>query len=224
MTLHAEATLAAGIVAIVTSGLAWRAVVKARRNMGLVVFWASSCAFAIAFTLLRVASLRDLGGLEAIFYLQTLAGVATATSLYYIVAQAVWARGRLGGEVASILSAVTLTLMWSEGIMGPYHTAGGVEFTPISRLAKALIAGGFVGAPSALACIMAWVLWRRGAGDAALRGTLFSAAVMLMFVPNALRYLLVPSATEGVVLAWCMAIGGGFGWLAYRIPRSPSPL
>lgn len=217
MSLHV-ATLAAGLVAAGASALTWRDVHRAGRRPALAVFWASALAFALLFTALRGVAWADGPGLDVLFYAQTFAGVVTAGALYYIVAQAVWARGRLGAEVASILSAATLTLMLSEGLMGPYHTAGGVEFSPMSTWAKALIAAGFVGAPAALALTMAWVLWRRDAGDAALRGTLFSASVILMFVPNALRYLLVPTALEGVVMAACMALGACFGWYAYRRP------
>lgn len=218
MSFHALATLAAGILAIVACAFTWRAVTSAGRRPALAVFWASSMAFALTFTALRVLAWMDGPGLEVLFYAQTFAGVVTAGALYYIVAQAVWARGRLGAEVAAIVSAATLTLMLSEGLMGPYHTGGGVEFSPTSNWAKGFIAAGFVGAPAALALVMAWVLWRRDAGDAALRGTLFSAAVILMFVPNALRYLLVPDALEGAVMAWCMGLGSCFGWLAYRTP------
>ncbi len=214
-----------GTVATIASAVAarWSSHVKARQGMTrhgrpLFAFWVTVATYMALFTMLRLAYWAGVHALAPVFYLQTVAGALTIISLSYIMVGIIIGRGaaRLAAEATGALAVMILTIIFTTGLEGPVTDDWGVEFLPASLFARAAIGVVYVALPVAMSLLAVYVTWRASDGVFDRRLALVATSVSLMFVPNAIRYVVIVDGLMGVGLAAAMAVGAVLGAAAYR--------
>lgn len=186
------------------------------------IYWSAITSYLIMFTLLRVVHLFDVDWLVAIFYLQTVAGAVTVVPLTYMLVGVMWGRpaARVAAEVVGAMATATLTLVFALGVVGPRLSPWGVEFLPASYVARVAIAAIYIVLPVAISIFA--VVGSAGGVDRTTerRSVMFAAAVALIFVPGAIRYVVFVSGPVSLALATMTAAGALIGWRTYALGNS----
>ncbi|MGB1586041.1 MAG: hypothetical protein ACPHID_03220 [Thermoplasmatota archaeon] len=185
----------------------------------IVAFWASVAAYLVAFTLLRLIHAFDLPGAVWVFYLQTVTGASTLISLSYIVVGVVSGHqySRVGAELAGAVAVMVITLVVALGLEGPRHDPWSFEFLPRSSFVRYVIGTFYVVVPVAMAVLVAWATSREGDTAFRRRSLMFSASVVLLYVPNAIKYVTFVTGAQSLALAVVMMCGAFIGWRSYRV-------
>ncbi len=221
------AVIGVGALATTSSILAakWSWQSKARQGLSskatpLLAFWITVACYMAAFTALRLAYLLDLNVLPALFYAQTFAGAMTIVSLSYIMVGIIAGPrvARYASEVALAAAVMVVTIIFTEGLTAPSRNAWGIEFLPANRFVRLAIAVVYVALPVAMSTLAAIISHRGAETGFDRRMILMAASVTLMFVPNAIRYVVLVDAALGVALAVAMMGGTMLGAMAYRPP------
>lgn len=213
----------AGAVTSLFTGLATAMAVKrgrmeSARAAPSVWLWSLVTAFAVMFTLVRLAHLFSVPRTEWIFYAQTVAGASTVVALTWILIGVAFGHhwSRFGAELAALAAAVILTLVFTHGLIGPFHDEWSFEYLPASAFARWAIFAVYVALPVLMSGLAVWAT--RDEPDRAFRRkiALFSGAVVLLFVPNAIKYVKFFDGTSSIVLAGTMVLGAWLGWRSYH--------
>ena len=213
-------TVAAGVVALAASLAALVDAQAMKRREGgrrwpLAWLWSAIALYCACFVMMRVAHMASWPVLPW-YYAQTVAGAGSAVSLFYILAGIVWGGPwtRIGAEFGGAGALVTLTLLFAHGVEGPRVTPQSIEYLPASEFARAAIGIIYAVLPIVFAVLVAWVVRK----DVSIRRRMawFAPALVLMYVPNALRYVVFMEGTASVVAAAAMAMGTVLGWRSYH--------
>lgn len=216
-------TVASGIAASAFCILALRAARQhkqqnAQTTVFLTSFWGTVAAYMISFTVLRIAYgfHADPAILNGIYCVQTLSGASTVISLAAIMF-GVLLRPWWGGFVTGIflgLAVLTVFLIFQRGADIVVQDSWSIEFLPVAIEARVLVAVVYVIMPVAMGALVTFVA-RKAEPVTKTRFLLFSTSVVLMYIPNAIKYVFVFEAAANFVLAFIMTIGTYIGWRSY---------
>lgn len=222
----ADATLATVAFGALASVFAFMALAAARRHkqqdfrsvLFVTGFWCTVGAYFVAFTALRFAYWleSDLAVLQALFYVQTIAGASTIISLAAIMFGVIlraWTSGFATGAFLG-LAMLTVAFIFSEGIRQTVADHWGVEFLPESTFARVMVAVVYMAMPLAMAIMVSWAA-RKADARLQRRLGLFSLSVVLMYLPNAVKYVTTFEGVTNLVFAVVMTAGAVAGWRAY---------
>ena len=166
------------------------------------------------FALLRF---NDLLGLPFMpwFYLSTVAGAASVVFLCNILIGVIFGypASRVAAAIATVAAAAILGILFGYGVL--VYEGMDLQFVPVSPLARASIAAVYLVLPVAMAATAALIA-RHQEPVLRRRSHLFGAAAMLVYLPNAIRYVVYVPEPWVLAFAPIMAIGGWVGWISAR--------
>lgn len=198
---------------------------EVQSTLAVSAFWLTVGAYMALFAILRLAPILGAGDalITGLYYLQTVAGAATIISLSSIVLHAAFNRWWSGFSTGIFLSLATLAvyLVIGPGAQGPIHGTWSLEFLPQSDAARILIGTVYMAVPILFLAII-WNVDQPPDGVIGTRLRWFSVAVVMMYLPNAVKYVvLVPDALN-VLLAATSTLGAYLGWRSYALAPDSS--
>lgn len=220
-TVAGAAALAGCILALVCGYRLKRA--ENKPPFAVVGMWATLSAYMLGFTLIRGVGWISPGTDLAPFYVfQTLAGASTIVALVYIIAEALWRPWVSGFATGAFLgvAAITVQLIFMHGYEGPIDEHWSLEFLPHSVAARILVGAVYVVVPIVLAGLIRFSAAKGASPEVRHRLTLFALAIVLIWIPNAGKYVLHAPGIWNLVEAVVMAGGAWLGWWSYKLANS----
>jgi hypothetical protein len=123
---------------------------------------------------------------------------------------------RLGAETLGGVAVLIVTMIFTIGVEGESYNQLGVEFLPVSRFARLLIAAVYVVLPVVMAILATVATWRIHDRHLERRALILAAAVSLIFMPSAGKYVIFVSGPMSLAIALIAASGSIIAGRAYK--------